>query len=155
MVAAISATIAVVGTLLGSVMTYLFQTRSAGRAEAFAFRQQLRSERMTVYSNFARALTEYRRGQYDWWNRRNEDPESQDTFDARREAYKLLGVAQHALSQVQLIADSRSLVDVARHSYELTQELRKASTEAELIAQGDAASLTLEQFIALASRSIQ
>src|SRR5208283_5237958 len=55
----------VLGTLLGSALTYVFQRKSAERSETFSFRQQLRSERISAYTAFAVAATEFRRGQYD------------------------------------------------------------------------------------------
>jgi len=104
---AITAIIAVLGTLLGSIMTYVFQRKSSERAERFSTQQQLRAERMAVYSDFGGALAEARRGQYDWWNRRNEAPDGPDCFAARAEAYRLRGLALHALFRVQLVAGSQ------------------------------------------------
>jgi len=62
---------------------------------------------MAVYSDFGGALAEARRGQYDWWNRRNEAPDGPDCFAARAEAYRLRGLALHALFRVQLVAGSQ------------------------------------------------
>lgn len=73
---AISAIIALAGTILGAALAYLFQNRASERAEASALQRELRAERMTVYSSYVTALTEFRRGQTDWYNRRAEDPGS-------------------------------------------------------------------------------
>jgi hypothetical protein len=152
---AITAVVAVVGTLLGSVVTYLFQRRTSDRAEKFSFQQQLRSERVVVYSDFARAVTESRRGQDNWWFRRNEDPDDHTAFAAQMEAYDLGSRAQHALFRVQLVADSQELVEAARHARQVTAEMHQASTQAELAARADAAVEALEHFIALASSDVQ
>lgn len=53
--------IAVVGTLLGASLTYVFQQRSAGRARAVAFTKELRAERLAAYSEFVTAVTVFRR----------------------------------------------------------------------------------------------
>lgn len=152
---AVTAVIAVAGTLLGSAVTYLFQRRNAQRAETFSFQQQLRSERVIVYSDFAKAVTESRRGRDNWWFRRSEDPGSQAAHDAQMKAYDLGVGAQHALFRVQLVADSHQLIEAARQAHQLTIELHKASTATELGARADAAKEALEEFIALASRDVQ
>lgn len=152
---AVTAVIAVAGTLLGSALTYLFQRRSSQRTETFSFQQQLRSERMIVYSDFAEAVTASRRGQDNWWFRRNEDPNGRTAFDAKMEAYNLGTQAHHALFRVQLVADGRKLVEAARYAYRLTIELHRASTATELGECANAAVEALEDFIALASRDVQ
>ena len=68
---------------MGSALTYLFQSRTSARAEASTFQRQLRAERMNAYSSYFTALTEFRRGQLDWWNRRKEDPDGAATLAAR------------------------------------------------------------------------
>lgn len=151
----LSALIAVLGTLLGVGMTYLFQRRAAARDQVFAAQQQLRSERMTVYSDFAGAVTEFRRGQHDRWHRKNEDRTSPACFEARTEAYRLRGVALHALFRVQLIASSETVIEAARHAYELTNEAHKAGDRTELSALGTQARDALEHFVKLASSDVR
>ena len=145
--ATIAAIIAVLGTLLGSALTYVFQTRSADRAEGFTRSRELRTQRLAVYSQFASALTEYRRGQYDWWNRQNEDPAGTDAFEARKESYRLRGVAQSALFQVRLITTDPELTGLAQCAYDMTADVRKGPTSADLKNLGDAASTALGEFI--------
>jgi len=152
---AITAVIAVAGTLLGSALTYLFQCRNSQQAEAFSFQQQLRSERVIVYSDFAKAVPASRRGQDNWWFRRNEDPYGRAAFDAQMEAYNLGSGALHALFRVQLVADSHELVGAARHAHHVTSELHRASTATELGERAHEAEEALEHFIVLASRDVQ
>jgi hypothetical protein len=152
---ALTAVIAVIGTLLGSVVTYQFQRRSSEHAERASFQQQLRSERMTIYSGFAGSITEFRRSEHDWWHRKDEDNNSRACFDARAEAYHLRGVALHALVRIQLVTACEVLLDGARHTYELTAEIHHAPTETDLSARGAESRDSLEKFITLASRDIQ
>lgn len=49
----LASVIAVVGTLLGSTVTYVFQRVNAGRVERFARDERLRQERIAAYSGFA------------------------------------------------------------------------------------------------------
>lgn len=110
---------------------------------------------MAVYSDFAGALTEFRRGQQDRWHRRNEDPDGSAFIEARTEAYRLRGIALHALFRVQLITSARTLIDAAQGAYDLTSTLHKASDKADLSALGTRAREAVEQFIKLASSDVQ
>jgi hypothetical protein len=152
---AISALIAIVGTLLGSAVTHAFQRKATARDQLFAAQRQLRSDRMTVYSDFAGALTEFRRGQQDRWYRRHEDPESIAFVEARTEAYRLRGTALHALFRVQLIASTQTLIDAAQDAYALTSTLHKAVDKTEVQALATQAREVVEQFIKLASSDVQ
>jgi len=147
MTAAVPAIIAVLGTLLGSTTTYVFQRISSKRAEKFSMQRQLWAERMNVYSSFGGALTEARRGEYAWWNRCNEAPESPACVDARTEAYRLRGLAAHALFRVQLVASNQAMVDVARHAYKLTRGIHNATTKTKLWIAGDQARERLDHFL--------
>src|ERR1039457_5056997 len=93
---AVTAVIAVAGTLLGAAITYLFQRMNAQRAEAFSLQQQLRSERMIVYSDFAKIVKEYQRAQDSRWFHNYEDPQSKDAYDAFMKALDLGSSVQHA-----------------------------------------------------------
>jgi len=154
-VAAVSAIIAVLGTLLGSALTYVFQRRSAERSEDFSFQQQLRTERISAYTAFAVAASEFRRGQHDRWHRQDEVPGSDSAFSARIESYKLKGVALQALLQVQLVANDPVLVTEAKKAYDLTTVLHRAATDPDLDTAGNEAREVIERFIALASRDVQ
>lgn len=152
---AFTAIIAVVGTLLGSVVTYRFQLSSSNQAEQRSFRRQLRSERVAIYSDFGGAITDFRRAEHDWWNRNREDAESRACFDARQESYRLRGVALHALFRVQLITDNETLFTEAQRTYELTTGVHKAGDSAELAALGGGARNALERFVSLAASDVQ
>lgn len=152
---AVAAIIAVVGTLLGSTMTYVFQRMSSQRAVRFSFQQQLRAERLTVYSDFGSAMTEARRGQWNWWEAWNKEPEGPGFDAARIEAFRLLSLAVHTLFRVQLAAGSQGIVDAARVAYELTRDVHRANTAAELKALDKEARAALQQFVTLASCDIQ
>jgi hypothetical protein len=154
-VGAVSAVIAVLGTLLGSALTYVFQRRSAERSENFSFQQQLRAERISAYTAFAVAASEFRRGQHDRWHRQDEDPDSAIAFNARIESYRLKGVALQALLQVQLVANDSALANLAKEAYERTTVLHRASTEAGLDVAGKETKEILENFIALGSHDVK
>jgi hypothetical protein len=152
---AIAAIIAVVGTLLGSTLTYVFQRKSSERAERISLQQQLRTERLTVYSDFGGALTEARRGQWNWWEPCNKNPDSPDCDAGRIEAFRLLSFAAHTLFRVQLVAGSQGIVDAAHAAYELTRNVHRANTESELRSLDQEAKEALQKFMMLSSVEIQ
>ncbi|MET9382928.1 hypothetical protein ABZY09_18115 [Streptomyces sp. NPDC002928] len=151
----ISALVAIAGTLLGSAVTYAFQRNASARDQLFSAQQQLRSDRMTVYGDFAGALTEFRRGQQDRWYRWNEDPDGPAFTEARLEAHRLRGVALHALFRVQLIVSTQTLIDAAQDAYARTSALHLATDKTEVQALAAQAREVLEQFIKLASSDVQ
>jgi hypothetical protein len=65
--------IGVAATLLGFFSTYLFQSRTAERAEAFARDERLRQEQLTACSAYAASLTALKRGLITLWFRRNDE----------------------------------------------------------------------------------
>ncbi|MCF2131246.1 hypothetical protein L1I79_33210 [Strepomyces sp. STD 3.1] len=127
---AMPALIAVLGTLLGSAATYVFQRRSAEQAENVAHQRQLRSERMAVYSEFAQAVTEFRRCQYGRWHDDQASP-GRDS-EAALEARRLRGVAQYAVFRVQLIASSDVLHEAARIAFDAAADMHHASSSQQL-----------------------
>src|SRR5215471_18592766 len=62
--------IAVFGTLLGSVSTYLLQQRGAAQAEASKHKERLRQDRLAACIEFATAVNELKRGVVAAWLRR-------------------------------------------------------------------------------------
>jgi len=55
--AVLTGLIGVLATLLGSFTTYLFQSRTAERSQAFEREERLRQERLNACSSFAGAMT--------------------------------------------------------------------------------------------------
>lgn len=93
--------IAVVGTLLGSLSTFLFQQRTAVRAEVSAREERLRQERLAAYSAFAAAVTELKRGVVAAWLRRS-DPGGHGVAPA--EADRLGAFAEAARFRLLLVS---------------------------------------------------
>src|SRR5215469_12335522 len=69
--AVLTGVIGVAATLLGSFSTYLFQGRTARRAEVFARDERLRQEQLIACSAYAASLTDLKRGLIGLWFRRN------------------------------------------------------------------------------------
>ncbi|MGK5530455.1 hypothetical protein [Streptomyces sp. URMC 129] len=143
--------VAVVGTLLGSVITHVFQRLASERGELFARSEALRQERIATYSAFAAAVEDYRRGQADRWFRRLEDPEGEAFAAAREEAHRLRTAARQALYRVKLLTDDDEVVLAAEHAYQCTRDLVTSQGRAERQARDAEAKQALEAFVSRAS----
>ncbi|MFB9830785.1 hypothetical protein [Actinoallomurus acaciae] len=146
---------AVVGTVVGSVVTYLLQRRNAERAERFARDQRLWQERLQAYGAFAEALVEYRRAQYDRWHRHKEDPSSGAYIDARTESYRLKAIARQTTFRVRLLTSDRKLIARVNEIMRITEDLHKAAGNDDLTARGDRAQQLVDEFIDAASVHVQ
>jgi hypothetical protein len=145
---------AVLGTLVGSVVTYLLQRRNAEHAERSAREQRLWQERLQAYSAFAEAAIEYRRTQYDRWHR-HEDPSTSAYIEARTESYRSKTVARQAMFRVKLLSNDRGLITQAAEIMKITEDLHHASDSKELTARGDHAQQIVDSFISIASEQVQ
>jgi len=130
----LASVIAVAGTLLGSIVTYVFQRVNAGRAERFAREERLRQERIATYSGFAGAITELRRGVISlWFVRQRDDAPRPELYAARTEADRLGAAADHARFRVQLLAEDPDLVALADAAFEPIGAIHHAADRAELV----------------------
>jgi hypothetical protein len=94
---------AIIGVILGSVLTYIFQARNVRQAQEFGRDQQFWHERLAAYSEFAGTVSDLRRSEYDRWHREQEDPQGTPFITARDESYQLRGKATAAMCKVQLV----------------------------------------------------
>ncbi|MFD6172268.1 hypothetical protein [Streptomyces coeruleorubidus] len=138
---------AVAGTLLGSFLTFLFQRRTADRAEAFTWRRLAREERLTAYSSFAEAVVAYRRAQYDPFHRRMDDRDSPALVDAKTESYHRRMIAQQALFRVQLVTNDPGLVQLAEGALEATRLMAEAPDSPSLEDSVERAKQALNDFV--------
>ncbi|SFJ77398.1 hypothetical protein [Streptomyces pini] len=120
---AIAALIAVLGTLLGSGITYAFQRRTTAYGEELARRERLRQERIDAYCLYAGALHNYRRMLVHRWFAEHERPGEEDTPSLLREIYRLRSEAHESLFRVQLLTRSPELEEVARSALETVTAL--------------------------------
>ncbi|MCC5579606.1 hypothetical protein IMZ11_28650 [Microtetraspora sp. AC03309] len=127
MSAVLGGLIAVLGTLLGSFSTYLFQQRTAMRTEAVTHGERLRQERLAAYSEFAGAVTELKRAVVAAWLRRSDPAELNQ---ARIEADRLGALAETARFRLRLVSGQpEPLADAA---FAHMDALRGAADQAEL-----------------------
>ena len=152
----LASAIAVTGTLLGAIVTYLFQRLNAGRAERFARDERLRQDRIAAYSGFAGAITELRRGVISlWFVRHRDDAARPELYAARTEADRLGAAAHHARFRVQLLAEDPDLVRLADAAFEPIDALHDAADRAELVRHEDRCQQLLESFITAAGAQVR
>ncbi|TJZ52954.1 hypothetical protein FCH28_17460 [Streptomyces piniterrae] len=120
MEAVVASVVAVVGTLLGSGITHVFQQRASDRSERFAREERLRQERIDAYCAYAGALLDYRRVLVHRWFVVNETDENgatdagrcgEDSPELREEVYKSRYTAQEAMFRAQMVSDDPEILD--------------------------------------------
>ncbi|GAA3866826.1 hypothetical protein GCM10022227_25360 [Streptomyces sedi] len=126
--------IAVLGTLLGSSLTYVFQRRTASRAERFTRDERLRQERIDAYCAFGGALASYRRGQLDLWFARHADRlgEGETPHALRRETQRLRTAALEAMFRSELLSEGAELEDVGREALKEIDRIAETGSRDEL-----------------------
>lgn len=147
--------IAVLGTLLGSIVTYSFQRRTAQRAERFARHERLRQERMSAYSGFAEAAMEYRHEELTRWLHGH--GELIEPFQERvwSEQGRLRARALQARYRVQLLADDPRLVQLADAIIDAAADIHNAKNPTELRERGTRTRQGIDEFIQAASADIR
>jgi hypothetical protein len=147
--------IAVAGTLLGSTTSFLFQRRSADRAEGFARAERLRQERLTAYSAYAGAITELKRGIVSLWFRRQEDPDGAEYLMARAECDRLGAAAEQAQFRMRLISEDPELAILADAAFATIGSIGRAAGKDQLAERETRCLDALNAFIAGAATHLR
>jgi hypothetical protein len=152
---ALTSLVAVVGTLLGSALTYFFQRRSVGRAEQFARDERLRRDRVSAYSTFAEAVMEYRHEELQvWLHRRGELTHPlPERFEV--EQGRLRSLAVRARYRVQLLAEEPRLIELADQSLHAVADIHHAKDATELMEHGERTEQRVEHFIRAAAAEVR
>jgi hypothetical protein len=119
----VTSVVAVLGTLLGSLATHYFQRRNRADAERFARNERLRQERVSAYTTFGGALVNLRRAQMDRWFAIHDERDGVDAEALRYETYRLRTNALEALFRVQLVTESKELLDLGQQAIERVDRL--------------------------------
>ena len=111
---AISALIAVVGTLAGSALTYVFQRRITERSDERAKADRQRQERLNACAAYAGALHHYRRMLvHRWFALNTRVTAGEAEAEVTREVFELRAEAVEALYRLQLLTRDPQLNDIA------------------------------------------
>ncbi|WP_406375581.1 hypothetical protein OG788_38375 [Streptomyces sp. NBC_00647] len=127
-----TAVVAVVGTLLGVVVSHVLQTRAAERLHAGALHAETRRELRQATARLLACETAFRRLQYNRWGKRDAaDPEKEAAEAAALEARS--GVIA-ALVDVQLLTDNAEIRERLAELTDASFKLHYAADEADLAA---------------------
>lgn len=153
--ALLTGVIGVTGTLLGSAITYLFQSRAAKRAEAFAREERLRQEHLSACTSFAAALTELKRGLVTLWfyARRGED--GAEYLATRIECDRLGASAEAARFRVQLVSGEPGLMSLADSAFTAIGAIHTAADRSELHERENRLEATVKEFIQAAAARLR
>jgi hypothetical protein len=146
---------AIIGVVLGAVLTYFFQVRNARQAQEFTRDQQFRQERLAAYSEFAGIVTDLRRSENDRWHREQEDPQGAPFISARDESYQLRARATAAMCRVQLAGADATLSQLAERALNATTEVHTANDEDDRARRGEKARVALQDFLAAAASHVR
>ncbi|MFI8523814.1 hypothetical protein ACIGB8_05190 [Promicromonospora sukumoe] len=120
----VTSIVAVVGTLLGSLATHYFQRRNRADAERFERGERLRQERVSAYTTFGGVLVNLRRAHMDRWFAIHDERKSVDPEALRYETYRLYTDAQEALFRVQLVTESKELIDLGKQAVDGVDQMK-------------------------------
>lgn len=152
----IAPVLAIVGVVVGSVLTFVLQRQERRDAQAADQQERLRQDRILAYSEFAGRAMEYRKAQLAHWYRNKQEPrivtaDGEAAADAARVARAALW---HALFRVQLLENDAARSQSAREIVELASEIDNAPTKDEAKQRADAVRERVRAFIDHARPSV-
>ncbi|MFD0418354.1 hypothetical protein [Streptomyces sp. NPDC127108] len=147
--------IAVLGTLLGAGVTYVFQGRSLARAESFARNESLRQERLNTYSRYGGALAAYRGVMVNRWYSVHENRSTEEQKELRAASHARRAEAQEALYRVLLITESEPLSQQAQDAFDQVTEVRRVQGDEEIEERRRDTRESINDFIVAARRHTQ
>ncbi|MBO0654155.1 hypothetical protein J1792_15650 [Streptomyces triculaminicus] len=155
MEAVLASVIAVLGTLLGSGATHLFQRRSDERSAHFTRGERLRQERIDAYCAYAGAFLDYRRVIVHRWFVTHENRRDEDTPELRETVYKLRYAAQEAMFRAQMVSDDPALVELTEHVLESLADMERAGDREQLAELRAVSRQRLRDFVATVTPQVR
>jgi hypothetical protein len=147
--------IGIAATLLGSFTTYLFQARTAERAQSFERDERLRYEQVNACSAFAAAMTGLKRGLVTLWFCHRRDPAGAEYLAARVECDGLGASAEAARFRVQLVSGDPEVMTLADAAFTAVGALSSSADRNELRDREDRFEAAVTMFIHAASRRLR
>jgi hypothetical protein len=151
MEAVLTGLIGVAGALLGSFTTYLFQNRAAERSQAFERDERRRREQVDACTDFARAVSELKRGLVTLRFHSQRDPGGEEARGAHVECDRLGAATETARFRVQLVCGDLELVNLADAAFEAATELTSPPSLRELRAAEGQFEAAVKAFIGTAA----
>lgn len=146
--------IAVLGTLMGSCITHVFQQRAAARTDRADRQEQRRQEQLTACSAFVGALMEYRRSLYFRWRLKQDRAPAEQQAQERADSYRLRSVAEQTLVRMHLVTKDAELISMAEQALNAPNLLRHAADMTDLVARRDEVERMHNDFINAVARAL-
>jgi type II secretory pathway pseudopilin PulG len=151
---AIAAVIAVIGTLLGSALTYHFQQKVTERAASLGVRERTRQERLEAYAAFGGAAVRYRIAGQDVYHRQVDGSDEETQRLTRAEFYRARAELTDAELRVQLLTTDADLDALMADVITTATALRRATDNADINRRNDTAKAALSRFVEAAARHL-
>jgi hypothetical protein len=140
--------VALAGTVVGGLISYIFQRMNISRADTNAKAERLRSEKLAAYSEFASVLLEYRRVQLHRWHLVLDSARPEQVEEAEHESRRCRATAWTAFYRVKLLSDDQVLLGQADRALETMREFASvADSRSRVDAQGRLGRKAVEEFI--------
>ncbi|MGV9245465.1 hypothetical protein [Streptomyces sp. NPDC003710] len=136
--------VAVIGTLLGAILGYVFQRQSAAR-----------SDRQAAALSFSNAITDVIRSQQEWYHRKCEEREGPEHRAARFEGHRLRGVARQAVNGLTFHLPDPELLRQADELLRMAGDIHEATDTEDLARRTEAARTALRTFIEASATKIR
>jgi hypothetical protein len=147
--------IALAGTLLGSITTYVLQRRMVAEQMTMARSEKLRNERLASCSAFAAALTDLKRAVVSLWFQRQGDPESKGARVAWIEADRFGAAAEAARFNMLLLLPEPTVERLANDAFDSIEGIGNAKERADLIPAEQRFSDAVKSFIESAAVTLR
>lgn len=151
----LSAVLAMVGTLLGSVVAYVLQARSAERIRRVQESERMRELRLAAFRTLAQTLHSLRRAELDQWLSRQQDSEGADATRADELSRSTRPAAWAALAELQLLVDDSDFVQTAQNAYRTTRAIHWAQDDDDRRDRDHAARAAIDAYLAAAARHVR
>lgn len=125
---AITAVIAVAGTLAGGVLTHVLQRRATEAANKEAREERRREERLEACVRYAAAVYDCRRLMSYRWYRHNGRGGSEDPSEVSSQAFDVRTTMMERLTRVQLLVEHEELKAAAEAAAEAVADLYEKRT---------------------------
>ncbi|WP_030300959.1 hypothetical protein [Streptomyces katrae] len=152
--AILTSLIAVLGTLLGSTVTHVFQQRSARRTEETARDERLRQERLDVYGTYAGLLVEFRQAMLHHWFCVRDGKDADAEVALRGRSFERRSAAQNALFRLHLITEEPEVLAAADAAFTEVGKLDRPVDREALIPRRNATSDLINAFVTTARRYV-
>lgn len=154
MEAAATAMIAVIGTLLGAVLSYLFQRRASDHQFLLNTEAARRQERLDAYAAYGGAAVRFRLAALDVWHRADENASDEVQRRAKAKFYRLRAELVDAEIRVRLVSADARLDPLMSEVVHTASQIPKAKSAAERTTRSDAWKAAIERFLAEASSEL-